>query len=316
MAHLMGIANYEEVVLSGRNIKYQFLTAINKHFQEGMDKHALKRAGDMDGTRVFSYADRSGLIDLASAFANHMKEHHPEIREIRAITTAHVQGFLNGKCATVSQQTLDQYASKFRKLEKLVNDTYKSCNVDFHSVATPVSEKNGGGKVRDQMLAQKDFLTLHSRTTNLNLERGLLLSYACGLRASEVCKLKGSDINIQTNTIHIADSKGKRSRDVVIPKQYRQEIRAMASIVGRVCPVQHESLQKAFRRELQKSGLAEQYPNGAFHLCRKAYATNLYQECRDNGMDIQQSLSTVSTALGHGENRNALMREYICVPIE
>ena len=312
----MGIINREEVVLSGRNIKYQFLTAINKHFEEGMDKHALKRAGDMDGTRVFSYADRSGLVDLASSFSNYMKEHHAEVREVRAITTDHVQGFLNSKCATASQKTLDQYASKFRKLEKLVNDTYKSCNVDFHSVATPPSEKNGGGKVRTQMLEKKDFQALLSRTTNENLVRGLLLSYSCGLRASEVCKLKGSDINTQTNTIHIVDSKGKRSRDVVIPTQYRQEISAMASIDGRVCPVQHESLQKAFRRELQRVGLAEQYPNGAFHLCRKAYATQLYQECRGSGMDIQQSLSKVSVALGHGEKRNALMREYICIPIE
>lgn len=155
-----------------------------------------------------------------------------------------------------------------------------------------------------------------NRTTNENLVRGLLLSYSCGLRASEVCKLKGSDINTQTNTIHIVDSKGKRSRDVKIPQQYQKEVQALASIDGRVCPVQHESLQKAFRRELQKGGLAEQYPNGAFHLCRKAYATQLYQECRGSGMDIQQSLGVVSVALGHGEKRNALMREYICAPIE
>jgi integrase len=312
----MGIVYLKEVVPSGRNIKYQFLTAINKHFEEGMDKHALKRAGDMDGTRVFSYADRSGLVDLASSFSNYMKENHADIKEIRSITTDHVQGFLNSKCATTSQKTLDQYASKFRKLEKLVNDTYKSCHVDFHGIAVPPSEKNGGGKVRNQMLAHKDYQTMLNRTTNENLVRGLLLSYSCGLRASEVCKLKGSDINTQTNTIHIVDSKGKRSRDVKIPQQYQKEVQALASIDGRVCPVQHESLQKAFRRELQRNGLAEQYPNGAFHLCRKAYATQLYQECRGSGMDIQQSLSKVSVALGHGEKRNALMREYICVPIE
>lgn len=280
-----------------------------------MDKHAIKHSGEMDGTRIFSYSDRSGLVDLASAFANHMKEHHNDIKEVRAITTAHVQEFLNSKCATASQQTLDQYESKFRKLEKLVNDTYKSCTVDFHSVTVPPSTKNGGGKIRTQMLAQKDFQTLLSRTTNENLARGLLLSYSCGLRASEVCKLKGSDINLQTNTIRIVDSKGKRSRDVQIPQNYQQEVRALAGIAGRVCPVQHESLQKAFRRELQRAGLAEQYPNGAFHLCRKAYATNLYQECRGSGMTVQESLSAVSTSLGHGEKRNALMREYICAPI-
>lgn len=300
----------------GRNLKYQFLAAINHHFQEGMDKHAIKRAGQMDGTRIFSYADRSNLIDLASSFAAFMKQHHQDVKEVRNITTAHVQEFMASKCETVSQQTLEQYHSRFCKLERLVNDTYKSCKADFHSIVTPASTVNGGGKVRSQMLAASDYQTLLNSTTNTNLHNALVLSYCAGLRASECSKLKSSDWNAASGTLHIADSKGKRSRDVKVPQQYISTVGAvMTSTEGRICTCQTQSLQKAMRRELVTCGLSDTYPNGAFHMTRKAYATNLYQDCRSKGMTIQQSLSTVSQSLGHGAKRNELMKEYICTPI-
>ena len=81
-----------------------------------------------------------------------MKQEHPNIREIRQIKPDHVQGFLAAKSSTATQATLDQYGSRFNKLERLVNDSYKSCSVDFHSVVVPSSTKCSG-KVRTQMLA-------------------------------------------------------------------------------------------------------------------------------------------------------------------
>lgn len=281
-----------------------------------MDKHAIKRSGQMDGTRIFSYSDRSNLIDLASHFSAYMKQHHGEIKEVRNITTAHVQEFMATKSETVSQQTLDQYHSRFCKLERLVNDTYKSCQADFHSAVTPPSSVNGGGKVRSQMLSASDYQTLLSSTTNTNLHNALVLSYCAGLRASECSKIKSSDWNPATGTLRIVDSKGKRSRDVKVPQQHISTVGAvMTSTEGRICSCQTQSLQKAMRRELVSCGLSDSYPNGAFHMTRKAYATNLYQDCRSSGMTVQQSLSAVSQALGHGAKRNELMKEYICTPI-
>ena len=299
-----------------RNLKYQFLTAINNHFAEGMDKHAIKRAGQMDGTRIFSYADRTNLVDLASGFAEYMKQTHPQVKEVRHITTDHVQSFLATKSSTASQSTLAQYGSRFAKLERLVNDSYKSCNVDFHSVVVPPSSKCSG-KVRNQMLAASDYHTLLSSTTNPNLHNALVLSYCCGLRAAECSKIKASDWCAASGTLIIVDSKGKRSREVKVPQQHIPAVNAvMSSSAGRICDCQTESLQKAFRRQLATSGLADTYKNGAFHTARKAYATNLYKECRNQGMSIQSSLSAVSKSLGHGANRNDLMKQYICCPIQ
>jgi integrase len=299
-----------------RNLKYQFLTAINNHFAEGMDKHAIKHAGEMDGTRIFSYADRSNLVDLASGFSEYMKQEYPNIREIRQISPTHVQGFLATKSSTVTQATLDQYGSRFAKLERLVNDSYKSCNVDFHSVVVPASSKCNG-KVRTQMLAPSDYQTLLSNTTNTNLHNALVLSYCCGLRASECSKIKASDWHAASGTLKIVDSKGKRSREIKVPQQHLPAVNAvMSSSQGRICDCQTESLQKAFRRQLVTCGLADTYKVGAFHMTRKTYATQLFKDCRNQGMSVQSSLSAVSRSLGHGANRNDLMKQYICCPIQ
>ena len=301
----------EEVNNIARNLKYQFLTAINNHFAEGMDKHSIKQAGQMDATRIFSYADRSNLVDLASGFSEYMKQTYPQIREIRHITTDHVQSFLAAKSSTVTQATLSQYGSRFAKLERLVNDSYKSCNVDFHSVVVPSSSR-GSGKVRTQMLAASDYNTLLNSTTNTNLRNALVLSYCCGLRASECSKLKASDWNAASGTLRIVDSKGKHTREILVPRQHITAVAGvMGSSTGRICDCQTESLQKAFRRQLNTCGLADNYKAGAFHMTRKAYATNLYRELREQGVSVQKSLSTVSQALGHGANRNDLMKEYI-----
>lgn len=286
-----------------------------------MDKHAMKRSGNMDGKRVFSFADRKNLIDLSAHFSGYMAEHHPEVRQLRDIQTDHIQGFLNSKADIVSQATLQQYESRFRKLELQINDTYKSAHVDFHSIVTPCSKVNGGGKIRNQMLAPSHFEQLVSTTSNPSLRTGLILSREFGLRAAEISKLKISDITMPSDgragKIRIVDSKGKRSRVLPIqPSQAATVEKALANASGgRVVDCQTGSLQKAFRGELERSGLAESYPNGSYHMTRKLFATEKYQALRSSGCSVKQALDRVSRDLGHGANREQLMKEYICCSI-
>ena len=281
----------------------------------------MKRSGNMDGKRVFSFADRKNLIDLSAHFSGYMAEHHPEIRQLRDIQTDHIQGFLNSKAETVSQATLQQYESRFRKLELQINDTYKSAHVDFHSIVTPCSQVNGGGKIRNQMLAPAHYDQLVNTTSNSSLRAGLILSREFGLRAAEISKLKISDVRLpegnQPGEISIVDSKGKRTRVLAIAPSQRASVeKALANASGgRVVDCQTGSLQKAFRRELERSGLAETYPNGSYHMTRKLFATEKYQELRCSGCSVKQALDRVSRDLGHGANREQLMKEYICCSI-
>ncbi len=294
-----------------RNIKYQFKYCIDNHFKEGMDKHSIKRS-EKDNSKIYSYADRKNLIDLSANFANWIKENYAEIRQLKDINSTHIQEFLNEKAYNCSQKTLEQYQSHFRKLEKLCNSTY-NINVDFHSAVTPISIKNGGGKIRNIMCSDAQYQSL-LKTTNNNLKSALILSKNFGLRASECSKLQYKDI--KEDGIYIADSKGKRSRFVKaenkeqqeILKQFRQEGN------GRIINVQTSSLQQAFNRECKRKGI--HFQNGAFHTLRKNFATAKYKEYREKGETVQQALDSVSHALGHGFNRNQLMKEYICCEIK
>lgn len=294
-----------------RNIKYQFKHCIDTHFREGMDKHSIKKNGK-DNSKIYSYSDRKNLIDTSSNFANWLKENHSEIRQLKDINATHIQEFLNEKASNCSQKTLEQYQSHFRKLETLCNNTYNT-NVDFHSAVTPISLKNGGGKIRNVICSDNQYQSL-LKTTNNNLKSALILSKNFGLRASECSKLQYRDI--KEDGIYIADSKGKRSRFIKAETRQQQDILQQFSgeRQGRICPVQTGSLQQAFNRECQKQGI--DFPNGAFHTLRKNFATTKYKEYREKGETVQQALDHVSHALGHGSKRNELMKQYICCPLE
>lgn len=293
-----------------RNIKYQFLHCINTNFREGMDKHSLKSQGKYN-SRIFSFSDRKNLLDLSSSFSNWLKINHPEIKQLYEIDSSHIQEFLSLKASNCSQKTLEQYQSRFRKLEVLVNSTY-NINVNYHNVVTPLSSRNGGGKIRNAMLSTDNYNKL-LKSTNTNFRKALTLSFHFGLRAAECAKLRYEDVS--ENGIKIIDSRGKRNRFIPVENnQQKKIIEDFLYKTGRVCPVQTGSLQQAFNREKKKQGIT--ISNGDFHTARKAFATGKYKEYREQGQTVQQALNTVSHRLGHGNNRNDLMKQYICCPLK
>lgn len=299
-------------IMSTKNIKYQFLYAINQNFKENQDKHSLKKEHLTEQATIFSYSARSNLIDVSSCFANWLKNSHHEIKKVKDITSMHIGEFLSIKAESCSQNTLTNYKSLFQKLSSVVNSTYHINTNYTKDLILPTSCKNGGGKIRCQLLESVDYNTL-LKTTNTNLKKAILLSQNFGLRASEISKLKVADIT--ADCIHIINSKGKRSRTIPIQTlAQKQSLLDVYSLIDndRICPVQHESLQQAFRRELKRTGLDSKYKNGCFHLCRKAYATNQYRECRSTGLTVKESMQKVSVLLGHGMNRFELMKQYIC----
>lgn len=297
----------------GRNLKYQFLHAIDKNFSEGMDKHSIKADGKMNGTRIFSYADRKNLIDTASNFSNFMKNMHPEVKQVKDIKSEHIQSFLNSKSATCSTATLKQYESKFNKLEKVVNNTY-NCNANYRGFSTP----NGANatKIRNSAMSKADFKRLESSFSNSNSSAkvAIQLTARAGLRVSECVKLQGRDINLQKGTIHVADGKGGRDRDIQMrpeDKQFWTDLKAQYNDYERLCPVKEDSINKAISREMEKLELKDKYEDTSIHAIRKMYAQEQFDRYRDEGMEIREALGAVSVDLGHGANRIELMKEYV-----
>lgn len=296
-----------------KNIKQQFLYAINNSFKEGMDKHSLKKAGIKNSEKIYSYADRKNLIDTACNFSNWLKENNPEIKQVKDIKNVHIQKFLNQKANNCSNETLKQYGSKFNKLEKCVNSTY-NIKADYKGFSIPISAENT--KIRNTSMSHSDFSKLENAFKGSNSfgAVAIQLSARCGLRVSECVKLQARDIDISNNCLHIIDAKGGRDRDVPIrleDKDYFINLKNSTPDMQRVCPVQKDSINKSVERAMQKAGIKDSYTDTSIHCIRKMYAQDTFDSFRASGMSIQESLDSTSKLLGHGEKRNNLMKQYV-----
>ena len=297
----------------GKNLKHQFIHAIEDNFKEGMDKHSMKANNIRNDGKVFSYADRKNLIDVASNFSNYMKENYKDIRQVKDIRAEHIQSFFNCKAKECSNATLKQYQAKFSKLEKVVNNTY-NINVRYNGYELPLSKENT--KVRNTSMSKDDFKKLEKSfsTSKSSAKVAIQLTARVGLRVSECSKLQGRDINLKDGVIHVEDGKGGRNRDVPIresDKEYFNNLKANVGDMERVCPVRSDSINKAIDRAMNREGIRNKYNDTSIHCIRKMYAQNEFNRCRNEGMEIKQALQEVSILLGHGEDRMELMRQYV-----
>lgn len=297
----------------GRNLKYQFLNAINNNFKENMDKHSIKANNQMDNTRIFSYADRKNLIDVASNFSNFMKSNYSEVKQVKDVKTEHIQSFLNEKSNTCSTATLNQYQSKFNKLENVVNNTY-NIDVNYRGFITPLTVENT--KIRDSSMSREDFNKLQQSFSNSSssAKPAIELTSKCGLRVSECTKLQSRDIDLNKGVIRVIDGKGGRDREVKIreeDKQYFADLKAQYSDYERICPVKPDSINKAIQRKMERLDMKDKYQDTSIHCIRKMYAQEQYDRYREEGYEIKESLGKVSLDIGHSENRLELMKSYV-----
>lgn len=309
-----------------RNLKYQFKYAIEQSYKPGVDRHSIKRnpaERGTEGTRTVSYSDRKNLIDISANFANWMKENYSDIKELKDINSNHVQKFLDEKAKTCTSETIGQYQSKFAKLEKLVNNTYTNANVSYTSTVTPVSANNTE-KMRCKTMTDSDFNKLNNYASNNcrsdNCAKALNLGYHAGLRVSEVTKLQQRDIKINSDgsvTVHIANSKGARDRDVHITNKDSVQVltnirNSVENPYDRIVPIQHESINKAINRAMDKCNMQEYKEHKtSVHSLRKAFAQREYDKYKEEGLEPKQAWDKVSEELGHGKNRDDLYKTYI-----
>lgn len=309
-----------------RNLKYQFKYAIEQSCKFGADKHSMKNNKAENGnnsSRTLSYADRKNLIDVSSNFANWMKENHNEVKELKDINSNHVQEFLNQKAQTCTSATINQYQSKFAKLEKVVNDTYTKANVSYTNTVTPTSSNNTE-KLRSKSMTDSDYNKLNNYMSNNcrsdNGTKAIQLSYHAGLRVSECAKLQQRDIKINENgtaTVHVADSKGCRSRDVhIVNKDSVQVLTNLRNSVenanDRIVPIQAESINRAINRAMDRCNMQEYKAHKtSVHSMRKAFAQREYDRYKDEGLEPKQAWDRVSEELGYGKNRDDLYKAYI-----
>ena len=281
-----------------------------------MDKHSLKLNGS-DGTKIFSYADRKNLLDFTGNFANYMKENYPNIKMVKDINSNHVQSFLNNKANNCSRATLKQYVSKANKMAKLINNTYNQ-DIKFNVVAP--SSKSGNQVLRNQQMSKSHYEKLVNGMRDGNGKNALMITKNFGLRVSEITKLQNKDIDLDKGVIRVVGGKGGRDREVPIrTKEQRQVAEQLKATVrqetDRIVPIKPNSINMALSRAMDRIGVGEEYSDTGIHSIRKLYAQEQYNYYRDQGMEINQSLSFVSRDLGHSLERGKDM-DLMCIYIK
>ena len=301
------------------SIKGQVFHMIDSNFSPGQDKRNDKFDESMEKTKIYSFSERNNLRQIGMEIATFSKANYG-VKQIKDITKDIVKEFMSIKSETCNQSTLNNYTSRINKLQDLVNQTYKSCNVDWRNIR--VDSKIGEDKLRDIPMSREDFNKLISYAKENNLTSrailGVELAGAFGLRVSEVCKLQVRDIDLEEMKLHIHQSKGGLSRDLNIKEEHKellQKVMTNKASLDRLVPIKEDSVNKWIRETLPKvEGIdANKYIKAktGVHSIRKMWATERYRELILQGLDEKDACNKVSNELGHGDNRWDVVKNYI-----
>ena len=108
-----------------KTLYHQFRTAAKFRWRESADKHALKAEGVLpDGAWIFGHSTSINLSDFANNFCNWLKLHNRHYKMLKDIPVAAWNDFLEDKSQFVGPVTLENYESRIRTWEKIINAAY------------------------------------------------------------------------------------------------------------------------------------------------------------------------------------------------
>jgi len=137
----------------------------------------------------------------------------------------------------------------------------------------------------------------------------LSLCYGMGLRVSELCNLKITDIDSSRMQVNIVAGKGKKDRYVNLPhsilvalrfyyKQYKPKVYLFEGQYGGKYSIR--SAQQVFKQCMQKANINKDI---GIHGLRHSFATHLME----NGTDI----SIIQKMLGHNDIKTTLLYTHV-----
>jgi site-specific recombinase XerD len=140
---------------------------------------------------------------------------------------------------------------------------------------------------------------------NLKHRTLLILAYACGLRVSELVKIRIADIDSKRMILHIKGAKGKKDRVVgishtllVLLRAFYRQYKPKGWLFEGLLPQEHysaRSVQMILQKAKAKAGVIKP---GGVHGLRHSFATHLL----DKGIDVMM----IQKLLGHNDIKTTL----------
>jgi integrase/recombinase XerD len=155
-----------------------------------------------------------------------------------------------------------------------------------------------------EVLNEEEVINIFRSVNNLKHRTMLMLTYASGLRVSEIVKLRIEDIDGERGLIHIRDAKGKKDRYTILPesmkgilndywKTYKLDYSGWLFQGAELNQhLSSRSIQAVFCRALEKSGIKK---TATMHTLRHSFATHLLEQ----GTDLRY----IQELLGHKNSK-------------
>ena len=136
---LNGVHHNRKEKNMSHSIKNQIFFAISQNWHEGAQKRNFKmQEGKEMSSLVFSHSEAFRLKDMAKDFGKYINDNYPNIKQIKDITQNIIQEFLNSK-VHCSKQSINTYYHSLKKIDLLLEKTYKSYNRKFIDIIKPIS---------------------------------------------------------------------------------------------------------------------------------------------------------------------------------
>lgn len=224
-------------------------------------------------------------------------------RPPRDLSEEEVKIFLYSKQkVNLSSQTIALCANA---LNYLYTEIYKRPN--YVKIHHPKQSKR-----LPNILSREEIKCLIDSTKNLKHRLILALTYAAGLRVSEVVRLKVQDIDLSGLTLIVRQGKGKKDRLTIISIGLISELQQI--VVGkkridylfeseRGGRLTEASAQKVFYQAMERTKINK---TATFHSLRHSFATHLLE----NGVDVRY----VQELLGHANIRTTQIYTHVTNP--
>jgi site-specific recombinase XerD len=216
-------------------------------------------------------------------------------KEIYGITIKDIESFNFGFIVKnkYSPKTQNQYISAI----KTFYIKMKGIKHEIANLERPIE-----GQKLPKVIPIETMQSFLAGISNIKHKTALTTIYSLGLRRSELLNLKLTEISFKRDVIEIVNAKGKKDRDLPLPKKlkeliatyYRQFKPEVWLIEGQKAGSQYSatSLEKIFHKYLDKTIKTHTF---TLHSLRHSYATHLL----DMGVDLR----IIQELLGHKSSR-------------
>jgi site-specific recombinase XerD len=205
-----------------------------------------------------------------------------------------------------SPATLDMYVNA---LKFLYNVTLKRPEV-VQGLSHPKRPKT-----LPVILSPEEVLRIFAAIRSVKHKAIIATAYTAGLRISEVCALRVSDIDSQRMRIHVRAGKGKKDRYVMLGeslldllRQYYRKARPQGEYLFPGYkphrPICTNAVRQVLRKVIRETGLTKKV---TMHTLRHCFATHLLER----GTDIR----ILQVLLGHSSIRTTLRYTHVTDPL-